>query len=75
MNKQIIDSRNNYVPFGTLQIGDCFTYNKDLCIKTPNLYDDYNKRHNAVSIDSGSARHFYDEDNVIGITNLKIEIL
>ena len=74
MNKQMTDKRNNYKPFGSLKVGDCFTDDKDLCIKTPNLYDDYNKCYNAVSIDSGSARHFYDEDNVMGITNLNIEI-
>ena len=74
MNKQITDKRNNYKPFGSLKVGDCFTDNKDLYIKTPNLYDDYDKLSNAISIDSGSAYQFYDEDNIVSITNLKIEI-
>lgn len=74
MNKEMVDNRNNYTSFGSLKVGDCFTDHDDLFIKIPNLYDDYDKQCNAINIHNGSAYHYYDEDNVEGISNLKVEI-
>lgn len=74
MNKEIKDNRNHYENFKSLKIGDCFTDNGDLLIKTLELYDDYGKLYNAINIDNGNAYHYFDEDSVITITNMSIEI-
>ena len=74
MNKEIKDNRTYYENFKSLKIGDCFTDNGDLLIKTPSLYDDYEKFYNAINIDNGNAYHYFDEDKVVPITNMSIEI-
>lgn len=75
MNKEIKDNRNHYEEFKCLKVGDCFTDNGDLFIKTPSLYDDYEKLYNAININNGNAYFFYDETKINPIGELYIELL
>lgn len=75
MDKQIIDTRTNPIPFGSLEIGDCFIESGELYIKIYDVYERItSQRYNAININRGSIHHFYDEDNVGNINSLEIKI-
>lgn len=60
--------------FKDVEIGECFEYDGNICLRTRGLMIDGTHCYNVVALETGIHRHFDDNDKVIIHKNAKVVI-
>lgn len=64
----------NFCFFKDVEIGECFEYEENICLKTRVLVIDSTCCYNVVTLETGIHHHFDDNDKVVIHKNAKVVI-